>query len=364
MLRAVQRTPQVLWTKFILPYLQQTYDDSLAAIAGACLVFSSSIAFGATLAAEKLGVPHLGVVLQPSLQLSSYDPPLFGHAQLISQLIYRGGLPATRAYLGLARAVARIWARPIQRFRRQIGLPKTHLHPFFEGRLAGGRPIGLYSKVLGDVQPDYPPGFTVAGFAFYDGPAVASVRSTELDRFIDAGPAPLVFTQGTSAVHDSARFTAISLEAVRRLGERAIFVLDDAQRATLAAHRSDSILIAGYVPYSRVFGRCKAIVHHAGIGTTAQALRSGRPQLISPYFADQPDNAARVQRLGVGRVVPPEAWTSTRVVQELRSLEQDAAISASALSVSHSMSQENAVDTVVRIALETLERSTSLRPFA
>jgi rhamnosyltransferase subunit B len=359
-LRAVQRAPQVLWTQFILPYLRQTYEDSLAVAQDAALVFTSSIAIGSKLAAEKLGVPHIGVVLQPSLLLSAYDPPLIGNVQALSRLIYCCGTGATRAYLGLAKAVAGVWARPVQRFRREIGLPRSGLHPFFEGQLTGGTPIGLYSRVLGAVQPDFPDGFVIAGFAFYDGPSSADATTSDLDAFIDGGRRPLVFTQGTSAVHDSAHFTAASIEAVRALGERAIFVLDEAQRAALQDRNSRDLLIAGYVPYSTVFSRCKAIIHHAGIGTSAQALRSGRPQLICPYFADQPDNAARLARLGVARVVDPRSWTALRVAQELRLIGNDAAMSARAISVSQQLTQETAVDTVSRIVAETLAKTKAL----
>jgi UDP:flavonoid glycosyltransferase YjiC (YdhE family) len=146
----------------------------------------------------------------------------------------------------------------------------------------------------------------------------------------------------------------VSIETARTLGERAILLLDEAQRAALQDRTSRELFIAGYVPYSTIFGRCKAIIHHAGIGTSAQALRSGRPQLICPYFADQPDNAARMERLGVARVVNPKAWTAARVVQELRLIGDDAAMSARAISVSQQLLRETAVDTVSRIVAETL----------
>ncbi len=176
----------------------------------------------------------------------------------------------------------------------------------------------------------------------------------DVDTFIDHGPPPLLFTQGTSAVLDSAHFTQVAIEAARMLGERALFVLDDAQRTALAHLCSPNLLITGYVPYSTVFSRCKVIVHHAGIGTTAQALRSGQPQLICPYFADQPDNAARVARLGVARVIPPSQWSAPRVADELRRLSADPDLSARCVSVSQALHHEQAIDTVLRLAHETM----------
>ena len=44
------------------------------------------------------------------------------------------------------------------------------------------------------------------------------------------------------------------------------------------------------------------MVHHGGIGTCAQALRAGIPQLVLPWGVDQFDNALRLKKLGVARV--------------------------------------------------------------
>ena len=51
--------------------------------------------------------------------------------------------------------------------------------------------------------------------------------------------------------------------------------------------------------------RAAAIDHHGGIGTAAEALRAGCPQLVMPMTFDQPDNAVRLQRFGVARVLCP-----------------------------------------------------------
>ncbi|HEX7080592.1 MAG TPA: nucleotide disphospho-sugar-binding domain-containing protein [Gammaproteobacteria bacterium] len=66
--------------------------------------------------------------------------------------------------------------------------------------------------------------------------------------------------------------------------------------------------------------RASAIVHHGGVGTTGQALRSGRPMLVVPHSHDQPDNALRVCRLGVARKLPPRQYRAERVARELERL--------------------------------------------
>jgi UDP:flavonoid glycosyltransferase YjiC (YdhE family) len=96
----------------------------------------------------------------------------------------------------------------------------------------------------------------------------------------------------------------------------------------------ENIAAFDYLPYSRVFPRAAAIVHQAGVGTLSFALRSGRPQLLMPAGFDQPDNAARAARLGVGRVLSfRSAHNDTRLARELRTLLSDSSYAGAALEV-------------------------------
>ena len=78
-----------------------------------------------------------------------------------------------------------------------------------------------------------------------------------------------------------------------------------------------------YLPYSRVFPHAAVVVHQAGIGTLSQALRSGRPQLITPVGFDQLDNAERASRLGLSRVLPFRKVTVRRLREQLAVLLTD-----------------------------------------
>src|SRR6185436_13395214 len=69
-----------------------------------------------------------------------------------------------------------------------------------------------------------------------------------------------------------------------------------------------------YAPFSQLLPRCAALVHHGGIGTSAQALASGVPQLVTPFTHDQPDNAARLKRLGGAEVLPSSRYRAHRIV--------------------------------------------------
>jgi UDP:flavonoid glycosyltransferase YjiC (YdhE family) len=114
------------------------------------------------------------------------------------------------------------------------------------------------------------------------------------------------------------------------------------------------MLAAEYAPYSELLGRAAATVHQGGIGTTAQALRAGKPMLVVPYSHDQPDNAARVAQLGAGRVVRRAEYRAARVARELRAILSDPRYAEAARRVQQAdMAQEDGVAAACR-GLEAL----------
>ena len=113
----------------------------------------------------------------------------------------------------------------------------------------------------------------------------------------------------------------------------------------------DGVAAFDYAPFSQLFPRAAAIVHHGGIGTTGLAMQSGRPMLVMPSAWDQPDHAERVSRLGIGRAVPRRRYTRDRVAAELRELLDNPAYSQRASKVGEQVRTENGV----RAACDALE---------
>jgi UDP:flavonoid glycosyltransferase YjiC (YdhE family) len=94
-------------------------------------------------------------------------------------------------------------------------------------------------------------------------------------------------------------FFEAAAEASRLLGRRAVFL--SGHREHLPSPLPPGVTHFDYVPFSLLLPRCGAVVHHGGIGTSAQALAAGVPQLVLPMNFDQFDNAARLVKLGVGK---------------------------------------------------------------
>jgi UDP:flavonoid glycosyltransferase YjiC (YdhE family) len=103
----------------------------------------------------------------------------------------------------------------------------------------------------------------------------------------------------------------------------------------------EDVLRLGYMPYSSVFSHAAAVVHHAGMGTLAQALAAGRPQLMLPLAFDQPDNADRAARLGVGRVLRYAEADPRRLARQLETLLADAGCERSARELSRCVLEED-----------------------
>jgi rhamnosyltransferase subunit B len=139
-------------------------------------------------------------------------------------------------------------------------------------------------------------------FPLYD-PTPEAALDDELERFLQAdGDAarPVVFTPG-SGNRQAAVYFERALEATRRLGRRAIFLTP--HRAQVPARLPEEVLWHPYVPLRRLLPRVAALAHHGGIGTTAEALRAGVPQLIIPLAFDQFDNGSRVEALRAGHML-------------------------------------------------------------
>jgi rhamnosyltransferase subunit B len=176
--------------------------------------------------------------------------------------------------------------------------------------------ITLFPEWLAPTQPDWPQPLYRAGFPLFD-PKPDAAPSPELQRFLQDGPAPVVFTHGTGNTQAAAYFRH-AVAAVNQLGLRAILLTPhpDQVPATLPPF----ILRQDYVPLRRLLPRVAALVHHGGIGTTAEALRAGTPQLVVPLAHDQFDNGARVAALGVGASLPAARLDSARLASALGQL--------------------------------------------
>ena len=295
--------------------VRETYQDTLAAARNFDLIVTHPLSFAAVLAAEKLGLPWISTVLAPASFVSACDPPIPAPFPWLVKVRTLGSA-AMRITWRLLMLASLGWMQPVTELRREIGLPPGG-NPLFEGSHSPDLVLALFSKIFAQPQPDWPRQTAVTGFPFYDEPSGS--LAPELAAFLDGGPPPVVFTLGSSAVMAAGDFYSASLQAVERVNARALFLTGPSPQG-LPARVPPSVLACPYAPHEQVFPRASAIVHQAGIGTTAQALRSGRPILAVPFAHDQFDNAERVRRLGAGLTIPRHRYTERAAAEALARL--------------------------------------------
>jgi UDP:flavonoid glycosyltransferase YjiC (YdhE family) len=165
-------------------------------------------------------------------------------------------------------------------------------------------------------QPDWPQQTVFTGFPRWDEKGVTHV-APEIADFLRAGDPPIAFTPGSAHTH-ARDFWAAAIDACVRLRHRGMLLTRHAEQ--VPRDLPDGVRHFDYVPFSEVLPQCAALVYHGGIGTLSQALAAGVPHVIMPMAHDQPDNATRIKRLGVGDYLWPYQFRGRRLAAMLERL--------------------------------------------
>jgi rhamnosyltransferase subunit B len=210
----------------------------------------------------------------------------------------------------------KLFAPNINRFRQSLGLPA--IHKIFGGWMhSPQKNLGLFPEWFAQPQRDWPAQTQLTGFVYYDGQEGNVELPKELEVFLNAGSAPIIFTAGTAMKH-AEQFFSDCIDACQSLGRRGILLTGHPEQ--LPDHLPQDVRHFAYLPFSGVLPHAAALVHHGGIGTTAQAIAAGIPQLIRPMAHDQPDTAARVEKLGIGVTLSPNKFNATSLAEKLNEL--------------------------------------------
>ncbi len=344
--------------EFLFPALRQTYDDLLDAAtrpARADLLLVGELNYAGPMVAEMTCIPWASYVLAPFSFFSGYDPPVLPPYPRLAK--------ADRTVPGMGRAIRRVarwvtrkWPEPIYALRRELGLPPG-ANPIFDAKHSPYLVLALFSRALGVEQKDWPGHTLITGFCFYDADAGNSELPAHLKEFLAAGEPPVVFTLGSAAVLAAGPFYELSAKAAQRLGARAVLLIGTDPRNRPQEELPDSICVAEYAPYSGLFPRVQMVAHQGGVGTTAQCLRAGKPMLIMPFSHDQPDNARRMKRRKVARVIQRADYKPWRVARTLRAMLDEPGYAERAQSLAQEVAREDGVRNACD-ALEELQQRT------
>ena len=329
--------------KVLLTLLPDTVARLTEAARDAAAIVAPSFFAPVAIVTERLRIPQVTAVLQPLMMFSAYDAPLSPDLWMFA--------PGQRRALALAwnkairplvfAEMRRRYAPKVNRLRRELGLPPTDHAPVFGIPKTAVLALGLYSPHIAPPRPDMHPKTLITGFTFFDSASgEAETLDAEAETFLAADEAPIVFTLGSFAVHAPGSFFTSSNDIARKLRRRAILLTG----ADLGLPPSSDVLVRNYLPNSLIFPRAAGIVHHGGMGTTAQALRAGKPQLVVPHFGDQFDNASRLKRLGVADLTSPERYVAEGEAKLARLLD-DRSVQEEATALARLIRTENGAAT-------------------
>jgi rhamnosyltransferase subunit B len=296
-----------------MPLLYRTIVDWVGPRVRESVLIAHPLAFAALIAQDKLGVPAVSVSLAPIMFRSLHQVPAMPSGADLSWLPRW----SKRVMWRLADAIQidPPIVGPINALRRELGLPPVH-RPFDGWIHSRTLALGLFPEWFGVPQPDWPPQLKLVGFPLFDEAGLHPLDGA-LERFLAEGDAPIAFTPG-SAMQFGERFFAAAVKACVRLKRRGLLLsrFDEHVPRDLPA----TVRHVRFAPFGELLPRCAAVVHHGGIGSVAQGLACGVPQLIMPMSHDQPDNALRARRLGVAAALRPAQFTAANVARELRLL--------------------------------------------
>ena len=339
--------------KILLGYLREGVEALDEIASDACAIVGTMLAFPAPIISEKREIPYIHAALQPmSLITVHHVPKSPDYWMLASKKFGVAGRIWNRMWLPLIRSeLKRRYAKRINKVRQEQGLGKIRRAPFIEVEVDPIATLALYSPELASLQPDYPENTALTGFPVFDSNGgTPETLDTDFQEFLSAGSAPLVFSLGSFAINAPGKFYEDSFEVANALGQRAILLTggDTSLKST------GDILVRRYAPYSQLFPHAAAIIHHGGIGTTGQAMRAGKPQLVVPHLGDQWDNGERVKALGIGDVLEAKKYTESSAQNMIATLIANNEMRDLALVIGKKITKEDGAETAAKAIADAI----------
>lgn len=310
---------------------------------GPCVVLATPLMLGARLAQEKLGVPLVTAYTAATMLRSCQYPLTLAHWR-----VPRWPPSLLRPALALAwQALDRFKLHPmlaadLPALRHTLGLPPLTGSVFGHWVHSPQAGVTLFPPWFAPAPGDWPAQVRQAGFPLYDGDKAQGLDAG-LQAFLAAGAPPVVFTPGSAMGHGHAFFEA-AVRTCQALGRRGVLLTTQSQQ--IPADLPATVHHSAYAPFGLLLPRAAALVHHGGIGNTAQALRAGLAQLITPMAFDQFDNAMRLERLGVAASVARQDTAFTTMAPQLKMLLESPGVAAACQVAAQRMADDRGLDVV------------------
>ncbi len=307
---------------------------------GQTVLLTPCIGFGGRLAHERLGIPLVTVALQPALLWSNHNGPVLdGISNWAPTWLKRFQYFLAEKFL-----VGPNILPAINGFRKELGL--RNISGISNWWLSPQSVLCLFPEWFAPRQPDWPSHVHYSQFPLFNEDESEALPS-DVQQFLSDGDPPIVFAPGSANMFGK-EFFKVAAESCDQSGRRGMLFskFDDPVPSSLP----NGVQHFRYAPFKKLLPQCAAIAHHGGIGTMANAMAAGIPQLIKPFTYDQPDNGARVTRLALGGVLNSRAFTRDRVSSKFRDLLDSADINESCRAISKRIQSADPFEEACKVA--------------
>ncbi|HEV3143615.1 MAG TPA: glycosyltransferase [Gemmataceae bacterium] len=330
------------FTRFLTDSFRKQYELVVKyAKPGHTIAVTSVNGMGVRIAHEKMGLPFVSMHICPFMIGSHCYPSDMPAHNLVP---YLRGDPTGLGHKIYFWCADRFFIDPlfkpeVNRIRKELGLPPVS-RIFYRWMHSPQLIIGLFPRwYVEPYPPDWPPQTRLTQFPLQDNGSGEELPAS-VARFLAAGEPPVVFSPGTGTTHLSDFYSA-AVDACARLRTRGLLLTRFRQQ--LPEKLPDFMHHEPYLPFSQILPRAAALISHGGVGSIAQGLAAGIPQLIMPMNFDQPDNARRLREFGVARHLSPKRFRGPNVARELDYLLHSPAVRESCLQLQRLFPNGNAV---------------------
>lgn len=351
--------------EFVMPALHDTHAALEPLVAASDLVILHPFVISSAFWAEKMHKPWFAIPFAPMMFTSQFEPPVVANLLQPEKLRWFGSPYPLKWIFRLAKWVNGLGWKEFKKIRLAMGQPKISGHPFFDYYMRQATLVlAPFSTVLGSPQADWPPQTVQTGFAFFDrdDELLKGPTTDHISDFMNSGPPPLVFTLGSTGVFTAGDFYIQAWQAAQSMGQRALLMVGPDDSVQLPKNPGPDCKIVKYAPHVGVFPQSSVVIHHGGVNTTGQALRSGRPQLVVPLAHDQFDNAARIQRSGCGLSLPMSRFEAKQAVTLLRRLLEEPEFALKATSAAGQVLSEPGAVGAAKVIHDFLNRTPAVWP--
>jgi rhamnosyltransferase subunit B len=285
--------------ELIYKQIDRSYEDLYSVAKKSEVLIAHSLSVVGCIVAQKLKIQWISCALSPNVYLSRTDPSVLPLTPIF-QYLPNLGFVINGIFINLVRLGVKSWHDPVYILRKKINLPKGK-DPIFDEIHSPNLSLSLFSESFAKRQNDWPSNNIVSGFCFLEEEG-NNTKIEKVDKFLADGVPPIIITLGSAAVHMGSKFYLDCVDVLHELNLKCIFLVGNNQ-INVTKEMLDNFLILDYLPFNTIFDKSRFIVNQGGVGTVAQVLLAGKPMLGIPFSHDQPDNCARMKRLGLGEVL-------------------------------------------------------------